>query len=52
MNIKNIQNVIIGVDDIGQLQALYQYYEARDLVLPLELSSNDENLLDPRKWQL
>ncbi len=52
MNIKNIQNVIIGVDDIEQLQALYQCYEARDLVLPLELSSNDENLLDPRKWQI
>ena len=35
-----------------QLQALYQHYEAKDIVLPLELSSNDENLLDPRKWQI
>ena len=52
MNIKNIQNVIVGVDDLEQLQALYHLYEAKDVVLPLELSSNDENLLDPRKWQI
>ena len=52
MNIKDIQNVIVGVNDLDQLQALYQHYEAKDIVLPLELSSNDENLLDPRKWQI
>ena len=44
--------MIVGVDDLEQLQALYHLYEAKDVVLPLELSSNDENLLDPRKWQI
>ncbi len=52
MNLKNITNIIIGVDTLQQLKKLYGNKIINDFSIPEDLSSDDENLLDPRKWKL
>lgn len=52
MNIKNISNIILGVDNLQQLKTLYGNKIINNFSIPNDLSSDDENLLDPRKWRL
>ena len=51
MNLDNISNIIIGVDSLQQLKNLYRHKIINDFLLPDYLCTEDEDLLDPRRWQ-
>lgn len=52
MNLENISNIIIGVDSLQQLKNLYRHKIINDFLLPDYLCTEDEDLLDPRRWQI
>lgn len=52
MNLENVSNIIIGVDSLQQLKELYGNEIINDFLLPDDLCTEDEDLLDPRRWQI
>ena len=49
----SIDRIVVGVDELEQFKKLSLLFsDASNIATPIELMSNDENLIDPRCWNL
>ena len=50
--IEEIDKVIVGVDSLSQLDEILHSLSNESIILPSELQSNNEDLINPSRWKL
>ena len=47
---KNINKIILGFENSGQLKSILQNYQNKKTNFPTNLASKDLNLINPNNW--
>ena len=51
LNLKNIDKVVIGVENISQLEEILKYNQYKKKIFPKKIFSTNQKLIDPRQWK-